>query len=236
MEKKVVFIRHAESEYNLAQRIAKNSVTEVKLEEEDQDVKYSSKYCDAPLTKFGREQCDPTKFEDLRIETVVVSPLKRAVETAVLLFQNHPNKPKFVVEPYIREMFLSGCDFGIRLQETINEYPFINYDRLLANPIIKQHPNMWSLEFIYNQNSANILKQYIKDTEYGSQACVEKVLEYMKQHPIQVETFEENTKRVEECKKHLQFDEPFVCVSHSRTIHTLTGKFIHNCTGIEVNI
>lgn len=81
---------------------------------------------------------------------MVVSPLKRAVETAVLLFKNHPNKPKFIVEPYLREMFLSGCDFGIRLQETMNEYPFINYDRLLSNPIIKEHPNMWSLEFIYN--------------------------------------------------------------------------------------
>ncbi|CAD8060626.1 unnamed protein product [Paramecium sonneborni] len=236
MEKKVLFIRHAESEYNLAQRIAKNSDIEVKLEEEDQNVKYSSKLCDAPLTKFGREQCDPTKFEDLRIETVVVSPLKRAVETAVLLFQDHSNKPKFVIEPYLREMFLSACDFGVRLQETMNEYSFIDYKRLLSNQIIQQHPNMWSLEFIYNQNRANLLKQYIHETEYGSQACIEKVLEYMKQHPIEVETFEENTKRVNECKKYLQFEEPFVCVSHSRTIQTLTGQFIHNCTGIEVNL
>lgn len=59
-------------------------------------------------------KCDPTKFEDLRIETVFVSPLKRAVETAVLLFKDHPNHPKFVVEPYLREMLLSACDFGGR--------------------------------------------------------------------------------------------------------------------------
>ena len=79
-----------------------------------------------------------------------MSPLKRAVETAVLLFKDHPNKPRFVAEPYIREMLMASCDFGARLVETMNEFPFINFDRLLSNPIVKEYPNMWSLEFIYN--------------------------------------------------------------------------------------
>jgi hypothetical protein len=45
---------------------------------------------------------------------------------------------------------MASCDFGSRLVETMNEFPFINYDRLLINPIIMEYPNMWSIEFIYN--------------------------------------------------------------------------------------
>jgi broad specificity phosphatase PhoE len=58
----------------------------------------------------------------------------------------------------------------------------------------------------------------------------------MRQHPVHVETFEENAKRVEECKKYLHYHESIVCVAHSRTIHTLSGEFIPNLTGIEVSI
>lgn len=60
-------------------------------------------------------KCDPTKFNDLRIESVIVSPLLRAVQTAYYLFKDHPNKPKFIIEPYLREMMLSSCDIGGRL-------------------------------------------------------------------------------------------------------------------------
>lgn len=46
----------------------------------------------------------------------------------------------------------------------MNEFPFLNYDRMMKNPIIQQFPNMWSLEYIFNQDSAKIVKEYIKDT------------------------------------------------------------------------
>lgn len=54
MNKKVLFIRHAESEYNLAQRIAKNSEREVRLEEECLITKFSPALIDAPLTEAGK--------------------------------------------------------------------------------------------------------------------------------------------------------------------------------------
>lgn len=51
MNKSVLFIRHAESEYNLAQRLAKNSEHEVQLEDECMATKYSPKLMDAALTE-----------------------------------------------------------------------------------------------------------------------------------------------------------------------------------------
>jgi hypothetical protein len=41
----------------------------------------------------------------------------------------------------------------------------------------------------------------------------------MKQNPVYIETFEENIKRAEECKKYLQYNESIVCVSHGRLIY-----------------
>ena len=45
-----ILIRHAESEFNLAMRLAKNSEVEVKLEDEDLNTKFSVKLIDAPIT------------------------------------------------------------------------------------------------------------------------------------------------------------------------------------------
>lgn len=33
------------------------------------------------------------------IERVLVSPLRRAIETAYYLFKDHPKKPKLIVDP-----------------------------------------------------------------------------------------------------------------------------------------
>lgn len=54
----------------------------------------------------------------------------------------------------------------------------------MNNPIIKEFPNMWSLEYIFNENNAKIVKEYIKDTKYGSEESIQKVLQYMKSHPV----------------------------------------------------
>ena len=45
-----LLIRHAESEFNLAMRLAVKMDREVKLEEEDLDTKFSVKLVDAPIT------------------------------------------------------------------------------------------------------------------------------------------------------------------------------------------
>lgn len=58
----------------------------------------------------------------------------------------------------------------------MNEFPFLNCDRMMNNPIIKEFPNMWSLEYIFNENNAKIVKEYIKDTKYGSEESIQKVL------------------------------------------------------------
>lgn len=85
------------------------------------------------------------------------------------------------------------------------------------------------MEQIYSKEKAQAVREFIGNKlEKGP----ELMLEYLSKNVV--ETFAENEKRVEDCKKYLKYDVPFVCVSHSRTINQLSGKFIKNCEGIEV--
>ena len=97
--KRIYFIRHGQSEANAL----KDSNATAKF----QDGKYMGNPSDIPevrdakLTALGRAQaaCWHTPnalaavFQELTPEVVVCSPLRRALETATLCFQNEPNIP-----------------------------------------------------------------------------------------------------------------------------------------------
>ena len=51
--KNILFIRHAESVFNLAQKLATNSLTEVALGSENLDVKFLDDLTDCPLSERG---------------------------------------------------------------------------------------------------------------------------------------------------------------------------------------
>ncbi len=46
------------------------------------------------------------------IGLVICSPLRRCLDTTYHIFKNHPNKPKIVVYPGVREYCESNCDIG----------------------------------------------------------------------------------------------------------------------------
>ena len=61
------------------------------------------------------------------IGLVYVSPLRRALETCELIFNNHKGSPKIVVNPLFREVILSNCDIGGGILESksiFKEYDF----------------------------------------------------------------------------------------------------------------
>lgn len=53
------------------------------------------------------------------VDLVIVSPMRRALMTCDLIFKGHPNKPKIIVDPDIREVFSSSCDIGGRIYESM---------------------------------------------------------------------------------------------------------------------
>jgi len=64
------------------------------------------------------------------VKIIYVSPLKRALQTAVEIFQKHESKPNFIAEPRLREGMASICDIASRTHYSIKLYPFIDFSFL----------------------------------------------------------------------------------------------------------
>jgi broad specificity phosphatase PhoE len=99
-----LFVRHGESEANVASRtIGKANLSDSKL-------------YDARLTQAGIAQCEESITRDYLHETaleyVMVSPMRRAMQTAYHLLKDHPQFAtiQFIVEPLCRENIHGTCD------------------------------------------------------------------------------------------------------------------------------
>ena len=86
----VILLRHAESKHNEATKINK---TKEYVREERARERSNKDYRDGPITKNGVKQCEETSkiTDELNVETVLISPLRRALETAYNVFKKHPN-------------------------------------------------------------------------------------------------------------------------------------------------
>ena len=52
----------------------------------------------------------------IEIDIVIVSPMRRALQTCDIVFSKHQNKPPIIVDPDVREIFSSSCDIGGRIR------------------------------------------------------------------------------------------------------------------------
>lgn len=75
------------------------------------------------------------------LTAIYTSPLRRALETAVILAKNHKSNPKIIAVPYIREELSSSCDISL-LENCRKDYPQIDFSLLDAFPV----PALWIVE------------------------------------------------------------------------------------------
>ena len=109
----VLCIRHGESTFNAAWA-AHNA---------------DPMHWDARLTMLGREQVRRAR-EAVRghpVEVVLVSPLTRALETAVGLFRDHPAAPPLQILPLLRERVENSCDVGRPPHALAAEFPGLDF-------------------------------------------------------------------------------------------------------------
>lgn len=135
--KRVYFIRHAEGLHNVAERESSLSPKEAVLLAENS----GDKYWDAKLTPKGEEQCARLKAsirgdtvwgyeKPLNLDLVVVSPLMRTLQTAVLSLgmPGSPGAPPFVATELCRERIADyTCDGRRNLTELKNEFPGVDF-------------------------------------------------------------------------------------------------------------
>jgi broad specificity phosphatase PhoE len=84
---------------------------------------------DARLSARGREQVREARaaLAAHPVELVLVSPLTRAIETALGLFDGHPASPSMEVVPLLRERLENSCDVGRRPAELAAEFARLDF-------------------------------------------------------------------------------------------------------------
>ncbi|CAI2375535.1 unnamed protein product [Moneuplotes crassus] len=107
----VILMRHGNTLFNL-------SYDQIFFEKgygnEILDLWHDDIFRDSPLSDFGIEQCKHTAqfAEQFDIDMVLISPMRRTLQTAHYLLRNHPQKDeiKYVVHPGIRERVYGYCE------------------------------------------------------------------------------------------------------------------------------
>ena len=85
---------------------------------------------DARLSRVGREQVMAARItvQKLAVDLAVVSPLSRAIETCLGLFD--PGETKIVVSALHRERLQNSCDIGRPPSVLASEFPSLDFSHL----------------------------------------------------------------------------------------------------------
>jgi glucosyl-3-phosphoglycerate phosphatase len=112
----VLFVRHGESTFNAAWR----------------EKPVDPLHCDACLSETGIAQVRRAQnfVIGCPVESVITSPLTRALQTTAGLFSKHPMKPRILVEALLRERVENSCDIGRSPRLLAAEFPFFDLAQL----------------------------------------------------------------------------------------------------------
>ena len=113
--REVYIIRHGESEANVSEFL---------------DISPNNYIFDAELTKKGREQARKTseKLNDIEFNSVICSPLSRALQTYEIIFSKR--NLKLYINPLMREHVVHSCDIGKQPKELQFKFPNIDFGNL----------------------------------------------------------------------------------------------------------
>lgn len=81
---------------------------------------------------------------------VLVSPMRRALHTCHIIFENHPSHPKVIVEPAFREILESSNDIGSSLPESMLKYPHFDFTQI-------KDPHAWYVDTLNPQDKERVL-------------------------------------------------------------------------------
>jgi broad specificity phosphatase PhoE len=109
----IYFIRHGQSEFNAVHK----------------DGDSDPLIFDAPLTDKGRRQAEEARelVADLGIKKVITSPLTRAIQTALCIFDGIA---PIEVGASHRELLLHSCDVGRSPKELRQDFPGLSFKHL----------------------------------------------------------------------------------------------------------
>lgn len=189
MKHSLYLIRHAESIFNVRAK----ELWEMGLPPEESGYRWDSHLIDSELSTLGLDQLKQNKHlaEALDVSYVLVSPLKRTLQTCEGLFSGHSRNPKIIVYPWITEICTSSCDIS-KYTRTPYE-PFAHYDWSL----IEMFKFYWLIEMIDNKFTQEVYRQIHDPREARLHLC--KKMESI--FPYGLETHEQAIRRIQQTKQ-----------------------------------
>jgi len=153
----VLYVRHAETEYNLKSLTISKDI-----------LKYQPEYIDGRISDRGRKQSEQlsTVLNSFKIKYVFCSPLLRCLETCMISLSTHPNKKDLSVNvnPWLNETVSGVHDFSLNMpwkQESFNCNSNVKFDWTFFNSLYKTDEERETYYFNYIDNL----------TEDDRQAC-----------------------------------------------------------------
>jgi broad specificity phosphatase PhoE len=131
MKPQVFLIRHANSAWNAASEANKLNFQNGLIDEDRyrsgiKEVFGDPDLCDCPLSADGVQQCAEMNCENLmpNLTCVILSPLRRTLETAYRIFHNHRNfeNIKFMLHPLLREQLHCSCDIPADINLVLKDF------------------------------------------------------------------------------------------------------------------
>ncbi|KAL4472398.1 hypothetical protein ABPG74_018347 [Tetrahymena malaccensis] len=252
----LIIIRHAFSEINLKMKEFLtekfDEVKENKNHPERKQIILSREDIDSPLHEIGILQCinNQKHINLIDFSIVLVSPLKRALQTCIYLFQTHPNRKeiKFLVFPQAAEKLSNTSSFSpdtfTSQKEEISQLASrfeIEFDYSLFNEFEIQE--QWQIEMLCNDHFH--MKQKLKESDLNKINYKEFVLQEFDDHfPEYLETWEQLYERAIQAKIQIKeflrsTDKKVGLISHFNLIKCLTGDGVNDekqiINGININ-
>jgi len=250
-------MRHAQSQFNLAQMQALKQETEVRVGE-DLTVKFNPALIDCGISEIGVKQSVEAaeKLKDVDVTLVYTSPLRRCLETTYHIFKDHKNKPKVIVWPLMKEMLLSACDVCDDIETIKKEFPDFDFSLVDEFP----EPQLWYIYQLKNETLSQdllneLFRRYPNKEEAYKNAKFFLTEKLKAVHPTLLEAQVDINQRALILKDKLKEKvndhpegESIVVVTHSRFLEAFTAerygedgepinaKWFNNCEVAAINL
>lgn len=108
----IYIVRHGMSDYNFDALVTVSKYGD--QSDELRNLQKRRDIVDTPLHPIGAMQCEANKdsVHCLNAKYVLVSPMRRAMQTCIGMFKHHPKvkEMRFIVVPLVREILHTVCD------------------------------------------------------------------------------------------------------------------------------
>jgi len=218
------------------------------------EIRFSEELMDAEITDNGKLQCyeaGKNLKDKINLKYVIVSPLKRCLQTTDNLLQSmsqnnaHFRKPEVIVHPLIFEKIEDSCDWLFDAKKNMAAFPHFNWSLFTSI----EHLPIYQFQYCDNTLPEKLptnyyqtsLDFYKKSKNYYQTKILLSAMQELAHHNLYIESSKKTIKRLQILKEYINSlinenehtfnpEEKILLVGHSILFKHLTSKYIDGLT------